>query len=659
MTALAAKVARIMDASRRGAWLAVLSIAAVAVASGCGRLFVLPIPGYHFRAIEQRLNPPARSAATSSLLEHLDWEDLAQSNPQDIFSRLERDASSHPLDPEHLLALAELAGEIARKAPADSTEALVWSRDAAVYALFCLAELKEEEPATATWCAAQNVYSDAVACCLRLTQTSAKSNHSIWPVRLASAGIVLAATVPLWTAMGFDTLQPTDEWSIAGPGPFGRRPGLGVPVIARRRLKDAELTLWKPFGPRDAVFAATAVIRPRGPLATWRDQPVELVLHDPVQEDGFNYLGKRLPLAIDLTTPLIHRLNQSQMRNHEFQGVVDADTYVARAGAYALDPYQPGRIPVVLVEGLWSSPAAWIPMLDSLRGDPLLRASYQFWVVLYPSGYPLPIAALSLRRSLREIRQRFDPQGTDSALDQMVILGKSTGGQTARMLVQSSGDELWNAVFARPISEILAPPELRAELAAMFFYQPEPYVRRIIFATTAHRGGKLAAHPKARLGVRLIRGNKPLRSTWNLLQVANSEAVFQPFFQNRSLSSIDGMAAGNPLIMAVDAQSIAPEVAYHSIIANIHAGLPPEKISDGLVSYASAHINGAASEQIVTAGHSCEANPEFIAEVRRILMLHLSEIEGWQPNLEQQSPLPELPERPSDIERNASPRIAR
>ena len=54
--------------------------------------------------------------------------------------------------------------------------------------------------------------------------------------------------------------------------------------------------------------------------------------------------------------------------------------------------------------------------------------------------------------------------------------------------------QLWNAVFARPISEIRAPPELRAELAAMFFYEPEPYIRRVIFATTAHRGGKLARH---------------------------------------------------------------------------------------------------------------------------------------------------------------------
>ena len=48
-------------------------------------------------------------------------------------------------------------------------------------------------------------------------------------------------------------------------------------------------------------------------------------------------------------------------------------------------------------------------------------------------------------------------------------------------------------------------------------------------------------------------------------------------------------------------------------------------MSDGLISYRSAHLDGAASEQIVAVNHRCEANPEVIAEVRRILLVHLAE----------------------------------
>ena len=64
-----------------------------------------------------------------------------------------------------------MAGEISRMAPVGSTEAMLWSRDAAVFAVFCLAELKAEKPGTVAWCTAQNLYNEAVARCLRLMQT--------------------------------------------------------------------------------------------------------------------------------------------------------------------------------------------------------------------------------------------------------------------------------------------------------------------------------------------------------------------------------------------------------------------------------------------------------------------------------------------------------
>ncbi len=605
-----------------------MSLAASIALSGCERPFIFPMTASHLRGINEHLHQPSLSASTSALLQTHGWEKLACRQPQDAFSLLEQAAGVPGHDPRHLLALAEFADEIARIAPSDSTGAIEWSRDAAVYAFFCLASLNGDDGASEICCAAQNVHNRAVVRCLRLAQSQADADQHSWSVPLRNAGIVPASTVALWSTMAFDTVQPAADWKVLGPTPMGRRSGLGAPVIAQHTLKDTEISLWKPFGPSDAVFAATAVIRPLGPLASWRDQPVELVLHDSVNEEAVNLAGQPFSLAGDLTTPLIRRLRQHLMQNYEYCGVLDTSSYLAHAGAYALDPYQPGKIPFVLVEGLWSSPVQWIRMLDHLRADPRLRASYQFWVVLYPSGYPLPVAARSLRQSLREIRSRFDPQGTDAALNQMVILGKSTGGQTSRMLVQPSHDELWYAVFSRPIAEINVPPELKDELAAMFFYEPEPYIRRVIFTTTAHQGNKFAGHPGLRLCVRLIRRNNPLFTIRDILREANGEDVFQPFFQDRSLSSIDGMAAENPLIVAIHKQTIVPSVIYHSIIARIHPALPLEKSSDGLVAYSSSHIDGAVSEHLVTDDHRCEANPEFIAEVQRILLVHLNEVRG-------------------------------
>jgi hypothetical protein len=66
-------------------------------------------------------------------------------------------------------------------------------------------------------------------------------------------------------------------------------------------------------------------------------------------------------------------------------------------------------------------------------------------------------------------------------------------------------------------------------------------------------------------------------------------------------------------------------VEGHSIIAvqgkgDYHQG------KDGLVAYQSAHQDRMASEFIVRGGHSCQAMPSTIEEVRRILREHLASL---------------------------------
>jgi hypothetical protein len=73
-----------------------------------------------------------------------------------------------------------------------------------------------------------------------------------------------------------------------------------------------------------------------------------------------------------------------------------------------------------------------------------------------------------------------------------------------------------------------------------------------------------------------------------------------------------------------------PEVAAHSIIAISGHG-PLEEDSDGLVKYASAHLDGVESELTVKWGHSVQSSPEGIEEVRRILLLHSAEAERVKP----------------------------
>ena len=138
---------------------------------------------------------------------------------------------------------------------------------------------------------------------------------------------------------------------------------------------------------------------------------------------------------------------------------------------------------------------------------------------------------------------------------------------------------------------------------------------------TPHRGSRLVFGPVKDIGSRLVAPPERLRQTRAALLAANGPDVFTPIFLAGLATSLDQLAWENPLLLAIDGLPIDPDVKRHSIIADQGRFAGPGK-GDGLVSYASAHHVGAASELIVNAGHVCLDNPEVIGEVARILKEH-------------------------------------
>ena len=67
---------------------------------------------------------------------------------------------------------------------------------------------------------------------------------------------------------------------------------------------------------------------------------------------------------------------------------------------------------------------------------------------------------------------------------------------------------------------------------------------------------------------------------------------------------------------------MSDKVIYHSIIGNRDGGGIPGG-SDGIVPYASSHIDNVQSELVVRSGHSAQKTPLAIQEIRRILLEHL------------------------------------
>jgi hypothetical protein len=201
----------------------------------------------------------------------------------------------------------------------------------------------------------------------------------------------------------------------------------------------------------------------------------------------------------------------------------------------------------------------------------------------------------------------------------MVIAGHSQGGLLTKLMAIKSGNRYWENASSVPFDEVEMPDETRALLREAMFFEPVPTVKRVIFIATPHRGSYQATGWVLNLINRLIRLPGTLVSQLGELMVQPAFAQLQT---SQLPTSVDNMSPGHPFLRALNDLAIDPAIPAHSIIAVLGEG-PITGKTDGVVAYESAHIEGVESEKVVRSGHSTQANPETIDEVRRILREHI------------------------------------
>jgi pimeloyl-ACP methyl ester carboxylesterase len=565
------------------------------------------------------------SADTDSILHRYNLDEVAARQPDEAVRRLHEKALATG-ERDLLFALAELsytAGEHIRRSvkPWDPRDARDFYLGSAVYAwLFLFGEGKEAPPGPfdRRFREACDFYNYSLGRAL----TGRRSTNAVVHLRgerrrLPVGEIELrvgGGEVASWLK-DFEEILLADQFQVRGLSVRNREPGVGAPLICVGPLNQE-------FGLRPAT-TATAFLR--GPASIAADSPIcSLEVHRAFDGATVAIGDKEVPLEIDLTTFRAYTLNQSTIwKLGPLQFLAPAERIPSRL--IPNQPYDPGRIPVVFVHGTFSSPVTWAEMANTLTADPVLRQRYQMWSFIYGSGNPLAKSVAELRAALTAEVQRLDPKGTNAALRQMVVIGHSQGGLLTKGTAVDTGDRIWRVFSTNRLEDLKISEAERAQLRRFFFYEPLPFVQRVVFIATPHRGSYLSGGFARRLahwfvslpGAMLARGQDLVRLT------AGSDAA--TFMRGKMPTSLDGMSPKNPGLLAMAEIPVVPSVKAHSIVA-IDGGDQPLKGGDGVVKYVSAHVDYVKSEFIVRSFHSCLDQPATIEEVRRILHEHLKEL---------------------------------
>jgi pimeloyl-ACP methyl ester carboxylesterase len=433
----------------------------------------------------------------------------------------------------------------------------------------------------------------------------------------------------LWAGRQLEHFVPVAELQVEGLRNRYRIPGIGAPLAAAQRPIGEQRGFL--VAPRLKV-PATAVLRAKQVRQQLAQGIVHASLDLHVTLDSTSIqIGKRLvPLEIENTSFLAYTLAESPFWARELKGFFMGDlaTRVEAAQLGGLEPYRPGRFPVVFVHGTASSPGRWADMVNDLLNDARIRTRFQFWFFTYNTGNPIVYSGMLFRNELEKAIAQIDPEHRDQAIQHMVVIGHSQGGLLTKLAAVETGDRLWNSFSNKPLDQMNdLPDEDKTLFRRAFFVHPVPSVRRVVFIATPHRGSFQATTWIGEFLARMVKLPGTLVTTMADIASKEQEALkldTSKFSLGAGLGSGFGMRPDNPIMDELANITVAQGVTAHSIIAVQGTG-PVEEGDDGVVKYRSAHIPGVLSEKVVRSSHSTQSNPETIEEVRRILLLHAAD----------------------------------
>jgi len=436
-----------------------------------------------------------------------------------------------------------------------------------------------------------------------------------------------------WGPFRMVNFVAADHFAVRGLRNDYRWPGIGSALVVGLKHVKGEKEAAFTRVPSSLKMAATALLQLNDVEAGLLSGRIEgaLSLFTTMESTSVSLGGRSVPLEYRPTTALAYTLEGSDVYSLELKALFSGDLAILKKSprfkdnVFLMGPHRSGRIPLVLVHGTASSPARWAQLLNEIINDRELYNRYQVWMFTYNTGNPVLYSAGILAHGLRGVVRELDPEGKDPALQKMVIVGHSQGGMLTKLTAVDSGTRFWDSTFTVPLDQLDVSPEARELLQRSLFFEPLPFVHRVVFISTPHRGSYRAGDKISDLLRKVISLPFTIISPLKEVVDRSPEALAKRGMENEVPRSTDNMNPNSGFVRLYSSIPVAPGIIAHSIIAVDNPEDPKDEWNDGVVAYSSAHIDGVASEFIVHSGHSAQESPLAIEEVRRILIENLKD----------------------------------
>jgi pimeloyl-ACP methyl ester carboxylesterase len=599
----------------------VVASLALALAVGCGAPFAVKRnpQGAQRQAVTNVIATGEPSRRSNNLLYERDLVARYRKDPQGALAALHADLVAGRLRTRDLGPLAELSFHHAGKGGGRP-----YYMAAALYAW---AYLFPDDPADRPDAfdpfhrLANELYNRGLSQGLQAKKNQVELLPGTYPLPFGTLEIEIHPESFIWAGHQLYEFYPLTDIEVTGFPTYYRWAGIGAPLAAKVVPSEKDVDL---LGPRVRV-PVTAVLHTENPIRQLRAGTVHarLETYAGYGDTKVKVGDQEIPLEAEPTATLGLGLSETALWKLELAGLMgDAGIITKRTQLVSTRPYRRGLIPVVMVHGTGSSAIRWAELYNELDNDPRIHANYQFWFFSYDSGNPILYSSYLLRSALEHAVAKLDPEGEDPALRRMIVMGHSQGGLLTKMTVVESGDAFWRNASSRPFAEVTMSAETRDLIQHAAFVHPLPFVKRVVFVATPHRGSYVAGNWLAHQFARLI--SMPLTLTKVVTDIARVDTESRALAKTQGApTAVDNMTPGNPFVKTLSALPISPGVAVNSIIP-VDDDPPYPGKNDGVVEYDSAHIEPVESEVVVRSPHSCQSNPKTIEEVRRILMKHLT-----------------------------------